>query len=339
MRRTAPKLILQGNQKEAKKWIPWATKELERIKNLTITGVANKVLRPITGVAVHVWSVNNIDRIRIAVAQISKECDVSFTSEVTGLTVDFTSTLKGSANRAWWNFGDGQFSGLTNPSHTYENAGDYTVTCKGYAITGFIGGNPGSPFVIGSRESRSGLHPGSNAGAYTDFVSDSWASGGVRRSEYTVAYQVSPEKWTYRGRRMNSTIPLQDFVGSFIPGKAIIYLTGAYLTYWRHGSESAYSIIEEVSGASDLGLSMRESSTVPQENIAGEINSNVSLVETVIRPIDSSDSDPYDILPDPKPAYSKEGWQTFIAGTDQIGRLNVLPYTCISTKQATVTVA
>ncbi len=339
MRKTAPKLILQGDKAKAIKWIPWATKALGRIKNLTVTGVANKVLRPVTGVAVHVWSVNDIDRIRIVVSQLKKECDVSFTSEVTGLAVDFTSTLIGSANRTFWNFGDGQYSGALNPSHTYENAGDYTVTIKGYALTGFIGGNPGAPFVIASTESRTGSHPGSNAGAYADFVSDSWSASATRRNEYSVAYTASPELWKYWGRRLNATIPFQDFIGSFIPGKAIIYLTGGYLTYWRHGSETAYPILEEVSGSTGLGLNMRESNTVPQDNIAGEINSNISLVETVINPIDSSDSDPYSILPDPKPTYTKEGWQTFQFGNDEIGRLNVRPYTCISTKQATITVA
>ncbi len=332
MRKIAPKLILQGNQREAKKWISWATKELERVKNLTVEGIANKVLRPITGVAVHVWSVNNIDRIRIAVSQKLKECDVAFTTAIAGLQATFTSTLTEPANRIFWNFGDGEYSTSINPVHTYEAPGDYTVTCKGYALGTFLIGNPGSPFLVASTESRTGLSGSSNAAAYSGFIADSWGASGVRRNEYSV--NNNGTIWRYWGRRMNTTIPFQDFIGEFIPGQAIIYLTGTFLSYWRFGTEADYPVVEEVSGATGLGLSMRDSSIIPQDNIAAEIDSNVSLIETVIRPKDNED---YAILPDP-PVAANEGWRGFTNATDQIGRLNVHPYTCLSTKQALITV-
>ena len=144
MRSTTPKLVLQGDVRKAKKWIPWATKALDRMKNLTVTGIANKVLRPVTGVAVHVWSINNIDRIRIVVAQ-AVGCRNSFdivpviyalpyeigffrhhwvgSKEYTG----FDLRIPG-----FWLFGDGRavVAGAigSQKDHTYPSAGDYDVT-------------------------------------------------------------------------------------------------------------------------------------------------------------------------------------------------------------------
>ncbi len=47
------------------------------------------------------------------------------------LTIDFNSTLStdpdGSINSRNWNFGDGRSSSATNPSHTFDSAGNYTV--------------------------------------------------------------------------------------------------------------------------------------------------------------------------------------------------------------------
>jgi PKD repeat protein len=56
----------------------------------------------------------------------------SFTYNVNGSTVAFTNTTNNSqgigAVSYLWNFGDGNTSTATNPSHTYANGGDYTVT-------------------------------------------------------------------------------------------------------------------------------------------------------------------------------------------------------------------
>ncbi len=56
----------------------------------------------------------------------------SFTSNVNGSTVAFTNTTNNSqgigAVTYLWNFGDGNTSTAVNPSHTYANGGDYTVT-------------------------------------------------------------------------------------------------------------------------------------------------------------------------------------------------------------------
>ncbi len=146
MRRIAPELFLQGDQRKAKKWIPWATKALARIKNLTFAGVANNILRPVAGVAIHVRSVNNIDFIRIVVAQEKPGCH----NTITQVPVAFPSPFEiGLVNdhyingkrlteptdyfmHGFYNFGDGQavFQGGVEgqKNHTYPSAGDYDVT-------------------------------------------------------------------------------------------------------------------------------------------------------------------------------------------------------------------
>lgn len=53
----------------------------------------------------------------------------SFSSSVSGSVVNFTSTISG-ANSYEWDFGDGGSSNLENPSHSYQNPDNYTVTLK-----------------------------------------------------------------------------------------------------------------------------------------------------------------------------------------------------------------
>ncbi len=51
----------------------------------------------------------------------------AFTSNVNGLTVNFTDQSTNATSYAW-NFGDGNSSSMANPSHAYANAGTFTVT-------------------------------------------------------------------------------------------------------------------------------------------------------------------------------------------------------------------
>lgn len=144
MRNRTPKLILQGNQRQAKKWIPWATKALDRIKNLTVEGLADKVLRPVTGVAVHVRSVNDIDFIRIAVA-LKGKCDLTGTlTPLGGKSVNFLYNYRfddNSASQALWIDTGGLFlsgnlrysphsvnNGIVNTNKLFLNTGDYTIS-------------------------------------------------------------------------------------------------------------------------------------------------------------------------------------------------------------------
>jgi uncharacterized delta-60 repeat protein len=56
------------------------------------------------------------------------------------MTVDFTNFTTGVVNSYHWNFGDGQTSTETDPSHTYQDKGDYDVrlTANGPDYTEFI---------------------------------------------------------------------------------------------------------------------------------------------------------------------------------------------------------
>lgn len=66
------------------------------------------------------------------VNDLSVQPTASFTatpvSGIFPLPVQFTDTSQGGATSWAWDFGDGTTSTLTNPSHTYTSAGDYTVS-------------------------------------------------------------------------------------------------------------------------------------------------------------------------------------------------------------------
>ncbi|MFM7176971.1 MAG: PKD domain-containing protein, partial [Bacteroidota bacterium] len=57
------------------------------------------------------------------------DAQASFNHTANGLQISFAnnSTL---ANDFWWDFGDGFTSSVTNPVHTYQNPGNYTVTLR-----------------------------------------------------------------------------------------------------------------------------------------------------------------------------------------------------------------
>ncbi len=53
--------------------------------------------------------------------------DASFQTTANGLTVTFTNTSSGTFDDVLWNFGDGFTSSAASPTHTYQQAGTYTV--------------------------------------------------------------------------------------------------------------------------------------------------------------------------------------------------------------------
>lgn len=65
----------------------------------------------------------------IQVGNPVQPCNANFSSSAAGLNVTFTnlSSGPGSITGYSWTFGDGGTSSLQNPSHTYANAGSYTV--------------------------------------------------------------------------------------------------------------------------------------------------------------------------------------------------------------------
>mgnify|MGYP000922292211 CR=1 FL=1 len=63
------------------------------------------------------------------------------------LTVQFTDTSTGFPTTWSWDFGDGKTSVEQNPTHVYENTGDYTVTLT---VTNIVGRNSDGTAVLGT---------------------------------------------------------------------------------------------------------------------------------------------------------------------------------------------
>ncbi len=65
-------------------------------------------------------------------------------------TINFTNNSSGPGTLSYqWNFGDGNFSTATSPSHTYLAAGSYTVTLIATSSAGCVDTIQSSPIVIG----------------------------------------------------------------------------------------------------------------------------------------------------------------------------------------------
>lgn len=58
--------------------------------------------------------------------------ETQFADSSSYLNAFFTNTSIGTLSRIHWDFGDGDTSGLTNPTHRYTNPGKYLVTLTGY---------------------------------------------------------------------------------------------------------------------------------------------------------------------------------------------------------------
>ena len=85
--------------------------------SLTVSNVNGKASKSLTVIASEPVSVNLI-------ADFSSD----ITSGYPALTVQFIDLSTGTPNEWYWDFGDGQYSGLQNPVHTYYEPGNYTVT-------------------------------------------------------------------------------------------------------------------------------------------------------------------------------------------------------------------
>ncbi|MCV2485033.1 gliding motility-associated C-terminal domain-containing protein [Flavobacterium sp. SH_e] len=67
---------------------------------------------------------------------ISKPCKVDYNTLSPIAFQDKTKIVSGIINKWEWDFGDGKKSGLANPSHIFENSGDYIVSLTVYSDTG-----------------------------------------------------------------------------------------------------------------------------------------------------------------------------------------------------------
>lgn len=77
---------------------------------------------------------NSVTKTDEVVVTVNPDASASFTTNINNLQVTFNNTST-NANAYTWNFGDGNTSNDVNPTHTYANAGTYTVTLN--AISSF----------------------------------------------------------------------------------------------------------------------------------------------------------------------------------------------------------
>lgn len=80
---------------------------------------------PVTLTATNAVGSNTITKTSYITVQTTP--NANFTQTVNGLTVNFSNTSNGAAS-SLWDFGDGNTSTQTSPTHTYADEGTYTVT-------------------------------------------------------------------------------------------------------------------------------------------------------------------------------------------------------------------
>ncbi len=90
--------------------------------------------------------------------------DAAFTIQTNGATAQFFNESEGGATYQW-NFGDGAGSDLANPTHTYENDGEYLVSltvtnaCGSATLTDTVVINSSFPVVAFTADSPTGCAP------------------------------------------------------------------------------------------------------------------------------------------------------------------------------------
>lgn len=80
-----------------------------------------------TGIDIDV-KINHIRPLEEPTNSLTADFSADDTTPVTGQTVSFTDESTGSPTAWFWDFGDGKYSTLQNPTHTYNVSGSYTVT-------------------------------------------------------------------------------------------------------------------------------------------------------------------------------------------------------------------
>ncbi len=212
---TVPKLILQGDKREGKKWIHWAKEKLRLFKSLSGSGIVNQVMQPVSNVRVQVMSVNAIDSIRIAAEAVGRECKIRFESDVqdgsSPLAVQFTSIpIDDYTPSNWfWRFGDTKVSDEENPLHTYDTPGTYTVTLRAWNNTA-VTAITGNLFTY-EHKNISGVN---DATAFANFMAAPWTSGPYYNSElsYYASKNTTSGEVTYVAQRI-SGFGIQAFGG------------------------------------------------------------------------------------------------------------------------------
>lgn len=312
MRTKAPKLILQGDTRRAKPWIPWAEKWLKRLKNALgdiPINQCNWVVGGDRAVFVHVRSVVGIDRIRIFVKQPKEEgCldSAAFTFTTTGLTVFLTPDPILCRAGTFWDFGDNQYKrgtlGQGTISHTYERAGTYSVKLISYTVD-TVDSLPDLEVTNNGTTDmwKSSSFGFSWAACHANYITKTFSTSAISGgSEYYgkktgAFYNIFEQKDSY-------LLPLLTWDGeaALATGRVIAYLTGAFTSYIAYDDDGASKPIGDTISGSNLGTTAFELATDPVgTNIATLIDHTQPMVDTVITLQDQSATDPSAQLPDP----------------------------------------
>jgi hypothetical protein len=327
------RLILEGDKRKSKQWIPWAELQLSRIKtsgNLVI----NQAFKPVRGILVHVRSVNNNDFIRIYATQEKESCKAEFTFEITGSFVFFTPGNNLCFKRLLWDWGDGQytFQDTAAPiAHTYERTGNYTVTLHNYTLDPTVAsvyGNVTQDVLHAwSGTTSIGFSFVSNAHSYSEFLFNNPTNppyfGSIPNSRYHTGHIDSGLAiWRHENTNLVFDVPLSNISAdtaamvAINEGRAWIWIFGTFCSYISYDDDGASKPIIHSFLGSDLGATPWEAAT-PTTRVT--MLNPTSLVDTKASVWDQSTLGiwPPSILPDPAlmslydvPANERRsGWQ------------------------------
>jgi hypothetical protein len=347
MRSKAPNLILQGDTRRAKPWIPWAEKWLKRLKN-TLGDVpinqSNWVVGGKRGVFIQVQSVVDIDRISIFARQPVEGCldSAQFTVTTSGLDVFLTPNENLCRQHIFWDFGDGRYEkGLLShgtKSHTYERAGTYNVKLTSYTVdtSSSVPELTVTSNLAASVVKEPAFSLVSWAACYADYTTKAFSSdSSIGSGYYGTSVAIFRQMYEFKEAFL---IPLSTWAGNpdIAGGKVIAYITGRYTSYAAYDDDGASKPISETISGSDLSITAFEAATEPSGlTIASLIDHTQPMVDTVATFQDQSATDPAAILPDAAGhSSSKSGWLARrVDISDALRRVTAILY--ISKKELT----
>ncbi len=242
MRTVVPKLVLTGVSKhQGIKYIPWAKKQLAKLKQLPGLGIIDNSYRPSPNVNVRIYSVNGIDTIFIKTFGGKYSCefpqvvscspsncsDFQLRCWTPHNAVGFLMrTPTGYWDNYHWDFGDGNtfdggdFTGGWSLNHEYDEPGYYTVSVT--ATKDVIETTDGGVNNGADRKEGIDTDPGATpAAAYADYLADTpsvvgndyeWTSRSTQKWDGTKTYQFESQEndftFDLSGIAANATVTL-----------------------------------------------------------------------------------------------------------------------------------
>ncbi len=157
----------------------------------------------------------------------------SFTSGIAGMDVTFTDTSSDSDGSivAWsWDFGDGNSTGVQNPSHTYVAGGTYTV-------------------VLTVTDNDSGINSSSQQ------VAVSTGGGGNAPPVANFAYACSARNCTFDSSASTDDVGIFSYAWTFGDGSSSSLANPSH-TYPANGNFGVTLVVTDDEGASDTAIAV-----------------------------------------------------------------------------------